>query len=318
MNNKNCFTFTLTEEEQKRLCDVLSNGNYIREEVPYTKFAVSTPVLRVNLYKNGKCVIQGKGARDFVLYVMEPMVLGKAIIDYEGYYHPERFMEHIGVDESGKGDYFGPLVVAGVYSSSDTVYKLRELGVRDSKRISSDNTIFELAEKLRRILEGKYTIVKINPLTYNRLYLKLRNINKILAWGHARAIENLLEKVPECPEALSDKFGDIDLVRNALMKRGKSIKLRMEVHAEEDPVVAAASILAREVFLKSLKRLSEEYGVKLPRGAVEVEESALKLIERFGNDVLVKVAKCHFKTTDKILKAAGLAPDTLFFDLDKE
>jgi len=205
---------------------------------------------------------------------------------------------HIGTDESGKGDYFGPIVVAGVFLPEGQEAVLSEFGVKDSKR-TSDHRAGELAEIIKR--GYLYSVVSIGPERYNELYSKLRNLNRILAWGHSRAIENILEKV-DCRLAITDQFGDKAFVINALMKKGKRIDLVQKPKAEEDMAVAAASLLARAEFLKRLHFLSQEVGVELPKGASAlVEEAALELAKKHGPQILEKVAKTHFKTTERIL-----------------
>jgi ribonuclease HIII len=205
---------------------------------------------------------------------------------------------HIGTDESGKGDYFGPLVIAGVYLPDEQESVFREIGVRDSKRFS-DNRVRELAEIIKR--GYIHSVVSIGPERYNALYLNLRNLNRLLAWGHSRAIENILGEVP-CRLAITDQFGDKAYVLNALMKKGQRIELIQRPKAEEDMAVAGASILARAEFLKRLYFLSQDVGLDLPKGASHlVEEAAVKLIRRHGPEVLDKVAKTHFKITQRVL-----------------
>jgi len=208
---------------------------------------------------------------------------------------------HIGTDESGKGDYFGPLVVAGVYVPDAQQEVLQELGVRDSKRIS-DNRVREMADLIRT--GYKHSIVAIGPEKYNELYGKLRNLNRLLAWAHARAIENILEEV-ECAQAITDQFGDKLFVQNAMMKKGRNIELIQRPKAEEDMAVAAASILARAEFLKRLYFLSQDFKVEIPKGSSpRSEEVGLILVKKLGADVLDKVAKKHFKLTSRILDLA--------------
>jgi ribonuclease HIII len=205
---------------------------------------------------------------------------------------------HIGTDESGKGDYFGPIVIAGVFLPDGQEVVLSEFGVKDSKR-TSDNRAWELAEVIKR--GYAHSVVSIGPERYNELYLKLRNLNRILAWGHSRAIENILEKV-DCRLAITDQFGDRAFVLNALMKKGKRIELIQKPKAEEDMAVAAASLLARAEFLKRLQFLSQEVGMDLPKGASAlVEEAGLKLAKLHGPQILEKVAKTHFKITQRVL-----------------
>jgi ribonuclease HIII len=209
---------------------------------------------------------------------------------------------HIGTDESGKGDFFGPLVIAGFFLPEGQEEVLRELGVKDCKRLS-DNRVMEIATLLRK--GYIHSVVAIGPERYNELYQRLKNLNRLLAWGHARVMENILERV-NCAEALTDQFGDEKFVREALLKKGKNINLVQRTRAEEDLAVAAASILARAEFLYRLKKLSEEVGLELPKGASPlVEEAAVKLVRQLGPEALARVAKLHFKTTEKVLKAAG-------------
>ncbi len=209
---------------------------------------------------------------------------------------------HIGTDESGKGDYFGPLVIAAFFMPEGQAGVLRELGVKDSKRTSDRRS-----EEIARVLRSGYicSVVAIGPEKYNELYEKFRNLNRLLAWGHARAIENVLERVP-AGKALTDQFGDERFVRNALLKKGREIELVQQPRAEEDPAVAAASILARAEFLARLRSLSREVGAELPKGASDiVEKAAADLVRLKGADILGKVAKMHFKTTQKVLQLAS-------------
>ncbi len=204
----------------------------------------------------------------------------------------------IGTDESGKGDYFGPLVVAGIYLPPDQDKVLRELGVRDSKRCS-DRKAIELASLIKK--GYLHAIVVIGPSRYNELYERLRNLNRILAWAHARVIENILAQVP-CSLVITDQFGDEFYVRQALMKLGKKVELLQRVRAEEDLAVAAASLLARAEFLKRLEALGKEVGLELPKGSSPlVEKAGVDLVQRFGESILDKVAKKHFKLTKRVL-----------------
>lgn len=203
----------------------------------------------------------------------------------------------IGTDESGKGDFFGPLVIGGVYVDSKTKGALLNLKVRDSKRIS-DNVIKELDFQIRSICI--YSVVVIGPEKYNLLYNKMKNLNKLLAWGHARVIENILLRV-DCKKAISDQFGSELYIKNALMKLGKKIELTQTPRAEADLGVAAASILARAEFLRKMERLSEECGFELSKGASEqVDSAARKILEQMGKDALNRFVKLHFKNTTRI------------------
>ncbi|SPP63419.1 ribonuclease HIII [Nitrospira lenta] len=210
-------------------------------------------------------------------------------------------VERIGLDESGKGDYFGPLVVAAVFVDAVTQSELALMRVRDSKKIS-DGRILEMAPDIKTICP--HSIVAIGPQKYNELYAKIKNLNRLLAWGHARALENLLDKVP-CGRAIADQFGDERLILDALQAKGRMIVLEQRPKAESDMAVAAASILARAEFLIRLTRLSDEVGTTLPKGASSTVELAARMVmKKHGQERLEHVAKLHFKTTQTIL--AGL------------
>jgi ribonuclease HIII len=205
--------------------------------------------------------------------------------------------ERIGIDESGKGDYFGPLVIAAVLVTPASEPELRLLQARDSKQIS-DGRIQEMAPLIRRLC--KHSIVAIGPQRYNELYARIRNLNRLLAWGHARALENILEGT-DCRLAISDQFGDERFIINALLEKGKTVRLIQRPKAETDLAVAAASILARAEFLTRLKRLSSEVGIALPKGASQaVEAAARAVVGKHGRERLAMIAKLHFKTTQAV------------------
>jgi len=207
-------------------------------------------------------------------------------------------VERIGIDESGKGDYFGPLVIAAVYVDLVTESELTLMNVRDSKKIS-DGRILEMSPEIRMICP--HSIIVIGPQRYNELYTKIRNLNRLLAWGHAKALETLLERV-SCGRAISDQFGDERLILNVLQEKGRTIVLEQRHKAESDIAVAAASILARAEFLLRLKRLSDEIGTALPKGASPaVELAGRMLVKRHGEERLGSVAKLHFRTTQAVL-----------------
>ncbi len=206
-------------------------------------------------------------------------------------------MELIGTDESGKGDYFGPLVIAAVYANTDMKKKLKEIGAADSKTLS-DMKIQKLAEEIMKVCQ--YSVVSLNNKRYNEMYNEIKNLNKLLAWGHARVIENLLELV-DCSNVLSDQFGSPELIKNALLEKGRKVNLEQRPRAEENVVVAAASILARNEYVKAMDKLSEEYGMELPKGGSSmVVEAAREFVQLNGKEKLSNVAKLHFVITEKI------------------
>lgn len=212
---------------------------------------------------------------------------------------PSHTIERIGIDESGKGDYFGPLVIAAVFVDTTTHGELKLMGVRDSKKLS-DGRVLEMAPDIKTICP--HSVIAIGPQKYNELYTKIKNLNRLLAWGHAKALENLLERGVTCGRAISDQFGDERLILNALQEKGRTILLEQRTKAESDLAVAAASVLARAEFLLRLKRLSSEVGTTLPKGVSPAVELAAKMImKKHGRERLDSVAKLHFKTTQSIL-----------------
>ena len=161
--------------------------------------------------------------------------------------------------------------------------QLLDLGVQDSKRIGSDARIHALAKEIRRIAREATDVVAIGPARYNELYKKFGNLNSLLGWGHARVIENLLARKPDCPRSLSDKFADARVIENALLRHGRKILIEQRPRAESDIAVAAASILAREAFIDWLERKGKELGVKLGRGVSgEIKSTAAAIVEKHG------------------------------------
>jgi ribonuclease HIII len=213
-----------------------------------------------------------------------------------------RFGSRIGTDESGKGDYFGPLVVAGVFADAAAGEKLLAIGVRDSKK-NTDKKNQKMAEEIKAaLLPEHYSVIYISPEKYNELYKKINNLNIILAWGHARVIENLLEKVC-CENIIADQFGDEGYIKSALLEKGRGANLFQTPKAERDIAVAAASILARDAYIRMIENLQELCQFPLPKGASgAVEEAARRVVREKGADFLEKVAKLHFKTTQKVLR----------------
>jgi len=295
-------TYPLTTEQAEKLRMVLRERGFTFSEKPYTLFAATKGKLNIAVYEKGpKALLQGRGLEDFITFVMEPEILGEARLGYEEVHDPEQFEPHFGVDESGKGDLFGPLVIAGVYVEADLARHLRDAGVRDSKGIGSDRKIRDLAEVIRKSGAPSEMIV-IAPEKYNQLYKSIGNLNRLLAWGHARIIENLCARVPGCPRALSDKFADARVLQKALMEKGRGIQLDQRTKAESDYAVAAASILAREGFINWLDKHGEELGVELAKGvSAKVKASAAEIIAQYGPTMLPKVAKMHFKTASEVL-----------------
>ena len=303
------YTCKLTDEQASALETALSSRAFNFRAVPYARFAGEKDKINVVFYESGKLVVQGKGTQEFIEFVLEPEVLKQARLGYEAVLNPDLLLPRIGVDESGKGDFFGPLCIAGVYVNESVVRAWKNSGIRDSKNISSDKKISELAKLIRKTSGCVVDTVTIGNEAYNRLYARMKNVNAILAWGHARVIENLMgqrhQMNPVPVKAISDQFASSkEIVAKALMSLGREIELVQKHRAEEDLAVAAASILARDEFVKGLAKLEKQFKTKLPKGAsTTVDAAAKKIVKERGVESLPKIAKVHFRTA---FRAQGL------------
>jgi ribonuclease HIII len=297
------YTAALTTLQTKKLRDLLVSLGFSFVEKEHTLFAAKKDKLSISVYQKGpKVLIQGKGTAEFIEFHLEPEILGVAKLGYEEVHQPEMFAPHFGIDESGKGDYFGPLVIAGVYTDAAITKHLMAAGIMDSKRISSADKIRKLAAIIRDTPGIAYHILTLPPLRYNELYDEFRNLNRMLAWAHVAVIEKLLLQVPDCPRSLSDQFAKPFVLQKALAGKKLAIQLDQRTKAESDIAVAAASILARERFVEWMDKTSAAGGIKLPLGASSgILPAARAVIEKHGKDALGKVAKLHFKTTTQVL-----------------
>jgi len=306
----NSYTQPLSLEQVTKLRALLEELSFKFSPKPYTIFFAQKEKLSVAVYEKGpKILVQGKGIEEFVQFELEPKIFGEAKLGYEEVHSPEMFQPHFGVDESGKGDFFGPLVIAGVYVDRGIARKLLDAGVQDSKRIGSDARIRKLAEEIRRITGGLNETVLIGPAKYNELYTGFGNLNSLLGWGHARVIENLLTRKPECPRSLSDQFADARVIERALRGKARELTIEQRPRAESDVAVAAASILAREAFIDWLEKTGKKLDLRLDRGvSASVKEAAAKLVEKGGAKALREVAKIHFRTAHEIAPQDFPAP----------
>lgn len=254
-----------------------------------------------SFYKSGKLVIQGNATAQIVSKYFEPVQ--NNLFNAEQNFEMKSFIcnepgeiapyPHIGIDESGKGDFFGPLVIAGVFLDENGAKTLQKAGVCDSKKMN-DKKILELQDLIKEV--STFDIIAISPSKYNELYNKFKNLNKLLAWGHSTVLENILSK-KSCEIAISDKFADERVIQSALKERGKNIRLIQQTKAESDTAVAAASVLARGEFVKRISKLSSEYEINLPKGASNlVLEQGRKFMLKYGKDELKNISKMHFKT----------------------
>jgi ribonuclease HIII len=303
------YTCPLSDAQAAALEKHLREHDFKFRSVPYARFAGEKEKTNVVFYQSGKLVVQGKGTRDFVEFVLEPQILREAKLGYEAVLNPDSLAPRIGVDESGKGDFFGPLCVAGVYVNQTMIPAWKKAGVRDSKKIGSDRRIAELARLIRSTPGCVFSVVPIGNEAYNRLYLKLKSVNPLLAWGHARVIENMMGVAyrmdPPPVRAISDQFAhDKGVIAKALMSLRRKIQLVQRHKAEEDLAVAAASILARNEFVTRLRELGSKYEMEFPKGGgTNVDAAARQFVARHGAAALGQVSKTHFRTS---LRAQGL------------
>lgn len=303
-------TAPLTAAQVDLLRQALQRHGFEFESKDHAVFAARKGKLHVTVYQKGpKVLIQGKDTADFIRFTLEPEVLGEARLGYEEILQPDLFAPHFGIDESGKGDYFGPLVIAGAYTDGAITRRLMEAGVMDSKRIASAARIRHLAALIRATPGCRVEIVSIGPARYNDLYASFGNLNRLLAWGHAKVIANLAAAVPACPRALSDQFARPEVLQRALRQQQVHLTLEQRTKGEADVAVAAASIIARERFVDWMDQTSAVGGVPLPLGAGDaVLAAARDLVAKHGPAALGKVAKLHFRTTGCVLGETGPDP----------
>lgn len=302
------YTVKLDDAQMEKLRAILVSRGWTPFEVGYTHFAFKADHLKTNVsaYTSGKVVIAGKGTSDFVRDVIEPEVTGAAKLGYDEVLHPDWFESHAGLDESGKGDFFGPVVAATVIADRPMIEAWIKAGVKDSKKIS-EMQIFKL-EKIIRETEGVVVRTCFCQMPkYNELMGRPgANLNRLLAWQHATALDQALA-AKRVPWGLLDQFTEQPLTQRELAKKGvKDFDLKMRTKAEEDPVVAAASIIARAEFQRQIVQLSRKFGDKLQKGAGPlVKEQGLRIIEKFGARALGEFAKLHFRTAYEVVSAAG-------------
>ena len=302
------YTVKLDDAQMEKLKGICVTRGWTPFEVAYTRFAFKADHLKVNVsaYTSGKVVIAGKGTEDFVRDVIEPEVTGAAKLGYDEVLHPDWFEPHAGLDESGKGDFFGPVVAATVIAEKSAIESWIKAGVKDSKRI----TELQIIRLDKIIRETRGVVVRTwfcGMPKYNELMARPRaNLNSLLAWMHASALNEALAQ-KRVPWGLLDQFTEQPLVQRELAKKGvKDFELKMRTKAEEDPVVAAASVVARAEFQRQIGMLSKKFGERLQKGAGPlVKEQGARIIEKFGARGLGDFAKLHFRTAYEVVSTAG-------------
>lgn len=295
------YTFKLATARAAEDADILRGAGYEIVGAPHALWQARGAGCTATFYRSGKLVIQGRDALEAVvlldLEIPEPADPGADVAKALAL-HPDPPPDAwIGTDETGKGDYFGPLIVAAACIERDQIPFLAELGVTDSKRLG-DKKILDIATELKKFVPHK--LVVLGPETYNRLYGDIGNLNRLLAWAHARAITDLYDTCP-VSYVLTDKFADERLLARRVAGLKDRLRLDQRVRAESDPAVAVASILARAELVWQIRRLSKQAGFTLPKGAgAPVLAAGKRLLAEAGREALPKFAKVHFSTTKQI------------------
>ncbi len=291
MDPPSCFVAQIDLSHAFRLEKDLKEQGFVFSRPQYTLFCAKKKGVSCTLYKSGKLLVQGKDKGDFITFYLEPNILGE--LNYSYPHASLTCTPHIGVDESGKGDLFGPLVIGSVFADQKGAVALAKMGAQDSKKMS-DGSITKCAKQIRD--QFPFALVTISPQKYNVLYGKFKNLNRLLGWGHAKAIEEILQKT-RCKKVTIDQFAAEHVVEFALKQKGVDVELTQKHRGEEDIVVAAASILARAAFIEGIDELSRKFQVKLPKGATNIALQAGRMfVATHGRAMLPNVAKMHFKT----------------------
>ena len=339
--SRTSFTFELTKDQQELLLGLMVNGNFVKREVPYSLYAIEGEKFNATLYakeKHGKrkLCVQGTGARDFVEFQLEPSGVVPVSLGYEQTLNPGLFGPRGGSDESGKGDFFGPLVVCCAYADEKIAAAVKKFtymdaqgrtyplpvvdckAYTDSKSFTADQKILMADDRLRKLLgPDRYCIVKRSPAGYNRKYARIGNINRLLAIAHCEGIESFLDRNPSVGRIVVDQFARTEwTIRRELGEYGRRVEIDQHHKAESDLAVAIASVIARAEFIRDIRAMScEVFGVKedgtpagtIPMGSSDprVREVAAEMVRKHGPTWLMNHCKVHFQTTDKVLAACG-------------
>jgi ribonuclease HIII len=300
------YSIKLDDGQMERLRSILSGRGWEAFDVAYARYAFKGRDCNVTAYESGKLVVAGKGTEEFVAMTLEPEVTKAPKLGYDEVLHPDWFELHAGLDESGKGDLFGPVVAATVVAGKTAIEGWIKAGVKDSKKIA-ESQIIKLDKMIRETHGVAVATCFCGMAKYNLLMSRPHaNLNRLLAWQHATALTQALA-VKRAPRGLLDQFSKQPLVQRELARMGtKDFDLQMRTKAEEDPVVAAASVVARAEFVRQMHGLSKAFGGPLQKGAgPAVKEQAAQIIGRFGARALGNFAKLHFRTAYEVVRDAG-------------
>lgn len=293
---QNTVTIQLDEIQRENAEEILEAYGWKEEYVnnPYAKFRMkSSQSSNVILYTSGKLVFQG--SEDFTSIITAIKNNREDESD---------IIPHLGVDEVGKGDYFGPLVVVACFLDEEFLEKISSIGIGDSKKFS-DSKIMEMYN-LVKDYPYFYTSI-VHPKEYAQLYKESKNASILLARQHSKVIEmglgDLKSKNIECSRVVIDQFSSRKArILNELGNYGKEIELIQFHKGESDMAVACASVMARGIFLEEMEKMRKKYNFNFPKGASEVIDKGQEFVKKFGVEELGNVAKISFKTTAKVLQ----------------
>lgn len=242
--------------------------------------------------KGIKTIIQGN-KNDELYKELDTLIFGKLPFETPNLVEPS---EYIGSDESGKGDFFGPLIVCAFAFDIKIKDELLKLNVKDSKELEDDE-ILNIYKEITNKFPARYEVVEIHPPKYNQLYEKMNNLNDILIWAHLKAIKNLSERF-NYRIFIIDKFAPEHRFNGNFLKNHK---LLLEEKAEKFVGVAAASIIARARLLNWFEKKNKELGFSLPLGgSKDVTKFAQKIKTMKDEKFLKDLIKLHFKNFKEI------------------
>ena len=310
MKNKTITKVIRVDSETKKLMADFYKDMKRDKTPPYAIFQADTGDTIVTLYESGKAMFQGVSA-DIEAGMWESIGKDKENIDY--FIDREEVKEKkeettipidissVGSDEVGTGDYYGPIVVTASYVNKDDIPFLTELGVKDSKKLS-DEQILKIVPKI--IKKIKYKTIMLSNKEYNKNYGKDMNMNKIKAVLHNKVLTEMV-KDNEYDYIVVDQFEPESSYYKHLSEVPSPLKGITFITKAEDKClsVACSSLISRYIFVKEIDKLGDKYGIFLPKGAnYYVEDVGIKLVEKYGINVLKEVAKLNFSNTDRILK----------------
>ena len=280
----------------------------IERKAPGVIFAAKLADTAITAYKSGKVMFQGAGAqREAARWSTGATTTTSKITNTKGDKLPENFATFsvIGSDETGTGDYFGPVTVAAVYVPADKIALVQELGVKDSKQLT-DEYMRKIAPDLMKVCP--HSILTLRNDKYNAIQARGYSQGKIKALLHNQALKHVLTKIaPDKPDyILIDQFAERGIYYNHIKNEKQIIRenVLFSTKAENLHVaVATASILARYAFLKEMDKLAEIVGFPIQKGASgKVDEMAAKIWLKHGEETLKSMTKWHFANTEKARK----------------